>query len=87
MNTICFPSGLKLGDVVSNPVRPTNGFGTESSPAALARTNSAGESPPLAQTMLFPSLVYAGVMLSPRLDAERSLAFIVRKSTCAIRVP
>ncbi len=57
MNTICFPSGLKLGDVVSNPVRPTNGLTRESSPAALASINSAGESPPIAHTMLFPSLV------------------------------
>jgi len=28
-----------------------------------------------------------GVMFNPRLDAPRSLAFIVRRSTCAIRVP
>ena len=35
MKTTCFPSGLKLGDVVSNPVRPANGLGTESSHAEL----------------------------------------------------
>jgi len=87
MNTTCLPSGLKLGDVVSNPVRPTNGTATESSPVAFASISVAGASPPLAQTMFFPSLVYTGVMFNPRFDGEKSRGLIVRRSTCPMRVP
>src|ERR1700737_4904677 len=67
MNTTCFPSGLKLGDVVSKPVRPTNGFGTESSSDALARNKFAGETPPAGPPRVLSVLGVDGRDVEPAL--------------------
>ena len=88
MNTSCLPSGLKLGDVVSNPVRPTNGFGDRVVAARAGENKLGGRISAARPDDVLPILGVDRSDVEPatRRRREASSSSCAR-SNCAIRVP